>query len=191
MLLRGGEVPPGVAAELAALPGLRGRPGEGLLSAGTARVSFNAFDGMETVSLERLPGRLLAEDPRYDPWLRGLPRYFRVLLEGEPWSVVYLRTRLSAPLLEPALRRIAARGGSAARVLEADSGARWALAALGAAFLLALLAPRLARGRRRCCRSRARCPGWPTWPRAASRTCSPSSSCSRPCCGPWRAGSGN
>ncbi len=148
VLLRTEEVPAGTAAALAVLPGLRGPRGTGLLSADTTLASFNDFDGMETVSLDRLPARLLPADPRHDPWLKALPLYFRAERDGAAWSVVYLRTRLNALLLGPGVRRAAARGGAASRLPEADPGAQAILAGLSAVFLLGLLAVRLRRGER-------------------------------------------
>ncbi len=139
-LLRCEEIPARALAGLQRLPGV-----EAVLCLQTAQVRFNAFDGMESIPLSRLPARLQDADPRYDPWLKALPHYFRLTQEGAAWSVVYLRSRLNPLLLYPGVRRIAGESGVGLRMLEFDPGLQGLLAGLAAAFLLGLLAVRLRR----------------------------------------------
>ena len=71
---------------------------EGVVSRYTAKVSFNTFAGFETIPIQRLPKRLDAPDPRFDPYLQRVGNLFTVASgrQGETrggfWEVVYLRT---------------------------------------------------------------------------------------------------
>ena len=71
---------------------------EGVVSRYTAEVSFNTFAGFATIPIHRLPERLDALDPRFDPYLQRVESLFTVAsgkqgeTSGGLWEVVYLRT---------------------------------------------------------------------------------------------------
>ena len=49
------------------------------------------FDGVETVALSDINDRLDSLDPRRDPFVEGLGRYFVANVKGEAWSLLYVR----------------------------------------------------------------------------------------------------
>lgn len=67
-----------------------------VLSRQNVMVSFTVFGGMEQVSLSELPHRLLPEDPRYDPYMKSVDRFFQSPSHPD-WEVVYYISELSEP----------------------------------------------------------------------------------------------
>lgn len=58
----------------------------------TVTVSLNAFDSLESVPLSRIAVRLDPVDPRFDPYMRDLPAWFRATLGDDSMSIIYLAT---------------------------------------------------------------------------------------------------
>jgi hypothetical protein len=142
VLLRAPDIPPEVVADLESLPGV-----EAVLCQPTARVTFNGFDGMESTTLGRLPERLQGVDPRFDPYLKSLPRYFRLTVAGAPAQAAYLRTRVNPFFLYLRLQRVAFRRALAMQLLEFDPRVRLPAVGLAGLYLAALLRLKTQRGR--------------------------------------------
>ncbi len=105
-----------------------------LVSRQAATVRFNTFAGMAGVRVAELPSRLDPADPRLDPFLRGVDRYFRA--PGGEW--VYARSN-RGPLFA-GLGRL----GRGRQVLELDPAAALIrLLLLAGASLLILLPARV------------------------------------------------
>ncbi|MDZ7793436.1 MAG: hypothetical protein U5P10_06995 [Spirochaetia bacterium] len=54
-------------------------------------VSFFQYSGISTFPLSSLPEMLEPRDPRYDPYLKALPRYFEGSIDGQPAQVLYMQ----------------------------------------------------------------------------------------------------
>jgi hypothetical protein len=125
--LEGGALSRGVADAIAALEGM-----EAVVSEHSATVSFNTFAGFERIPVAELGKRLENRDPRMDPYMAGLQRYFRGERSGEPLQILYLKSRRHFLSLE---RQLAS--------LLTPARLRWRLSgptALRQLFLLALFA---------------------------------------------------
>jgi hypothetical protein len=61
-----------------------------VLSSRTARVSFHSFEGMEEVSVSALDSRFDPRDPRLDPYMESLPRFFTAEAPSGSSAVYYL-----------------------------------------------------------------------------------------------------
>ncbi len=64
------------------------------VSSETTRVEYNDFSGMVSLPLSKLSTRLDSLDPRFDPYLKGLPGFFH---QGR-WNIYYLSLKLPPPL---------------------------------------------------------------------------------------------
>jgi hypothetical protein len=78
----------------------------------TARVNFTGFDGLETVPLSELGARFDPEDPRLDPYLKGISAYFIQEKGPDEWRMVYIQTRLGAGQLSSLLTRLFKNAGA-------------------------------------------------------------------------------
>lgn len=56
----------------------------------TVTVSLNTFGSLERIPLSRVGVRLDPVDPRFDPYMRGLPAWFYTTLGDAPKSIIYL-----------------------------------------------------------------------------------------------------
>lgn len=63
------------------------------ISSDTNRIEYNDFSGMVSLPLSKISTRLDGLDPRYDPYMKELPRYFH---QGR-WNIYYLSLELPPP----------------------------------------------------------------------------------------------
>ncbi|MFW6364250.1 MAG: hypothetical protein ACOC0D_10430 [Spirochaeta sp.] len=61
---------------------------ETVISARSSLVSFTVFGSMEEIPVAALDDRLMEEDPRYDPYLRSVQRFFHAPSHPN-WEIVY------------------------------------------------------------------------------------------------------
>ena|GEM_PF-3314085 len=54
-------------------------------------VDFFQYSGMNTFPLSALPELLEPQDPRYDPYMKALPRYFEGSINGQSAQVLYMQ----------------------------------------------------------------------------------------------------
>ncbi len=97
---------------------------EAVVSTSTSPVDINTFDGFESVAIAQLGQRLERRDPRFDPYLQSLPRYFNLPRDGgrmgpEAQSV-YLQSRVNSLLLSLRLLHSKLLNGRNWRILEFD-----------------------------------------------------------------------
>ncbi|AFG37139.1 hypothetical protein [Spirochaeta africana] len=71
-------------------------PDDMVISAHTSTVEFTLFNSLEEIPVAAIPDRLMTQDPRYDPYLRGVQRFF--LAPSHPsWEVVYYQPVHNSP----------------------------------------------------------------------------------------------
>jgi hypothetical protein len=114
---------PPFAAALAGHPGI-----DAVVSRYTSPASFNTFDGFATLPVAGLAARLDPQDPRYDPYLRGLEAYFRNAQEGGSQEVMYIRSDRSPAWLLALFARLPEARGLRLRLLETGPAAALRLA---------------------------------------------------------------
>lgn len=85
--------------------------GFSVMSSHNTLVSFNDFSSQATVPVGRLHKRLVSVDPRFDPYMKGLPGYFH---QGR-WDIYYLESRTPLPV-------------AYVRIARALSGVPWRIA---------------------------------------------------------------
>jgi hypothetical protein len=140
VLFRTRELPAGLEERLRSLSGVRA-----VVSERTATVSFNAFDGMVRVPVDRLASRLEGRDPRFDPYLKRIDRYFHLTIGGAPACAVYLRTSVSPFLLRGRIAALAEEAGVQFLLPDFDPDLRRSMAGAGGLALLLLRVRRLRR----------------------------------------------
>jgi len=82
------------AEEIAALAGM-----EAVVSEFGAEVSFTTFGGFERTAVAGLAERLENCDPRLDPYMAGVMRFFRSNRGGEARQILYLKSRRAPAFL--------------------------------------------------------------------------------------------
>jgi hypothetical protein len=134
LAVKGDLLSPELAENIAALKGM-----EALVCEYSAEVSFNTFGGFERVAVAGLERRLEAFDPRMDPYMSGLKRYFRGARQGDPWRILYLKSSRRPFVLRRQLAALLGPEGSDWRLPPA-AGTRklLVLAAFAVATLLVL-----------------------------------------------------
>jgi hypothetical protein len=135
--LEGSTLKPELADSIAALKGM-----EALVCEQSATVSFNTFNGFEQVSVADLENRLESFDPRRDPYINNLSRYFRGERRGEPWQILYLKSRSHPGILRRRLAAVLAPEGRAWRLPESGGAQKLLLIAAFAGAALLVLAGR-------------------------------------------------
>ncbi len=85
---------------------------ERVISYETAQVSYTGFDSLETVPLAKLKTRFDPDDPRLDPYLKGLAAYFIQNKGPDEWRIIYVRTRLGAGPLSALFSRLFKNSGT-------------------------------------------------------------------------------
>jgi hypothetical protein len=83
------------AEEIAALPGM-----EAAVSEFGAEVSFTTFGGFERAAVAGVAERLESCDPRLDPYMAGVLRFFRGGKGGEARQILYLKSRRAPAVLK-------------------------------------------------------------------------------------------
>ncbi len=124
------------------VPALRAEGLERVLSLGTATVRVSDFSGLEEVAVTGLDERLAPMDPRWDPFLRELPEFFRGGPGGQ-YEILYLRTDAPIGAVRSSVRHaVEAVGGVAGWELAESPSPVRAVYLLGfAAVLAAVLLP--------------------------------------------------
>ncbi|MBA7628982.1 hypothetical protein ES703_36479 [subsurface metagenome] len=107
-----------LAISIQSLPGIMG-----IVSQYTSEVAFNTFEGFETVEISRLDKRLDAIDPRFDPYMKSVPKYFRTE-QGRFREILYIRSDLNRAALFSKLQVLLAPRKVKWRLLEFDLPAR-------------------------------------------------------------------
>ena len=70
--------------------------GPGVVTEGTATISYWSFTGVQNVPVDRIDARIDPSDPRHDRVMEGLPAYFERPGRGGGWSVAYIPARRTA-----------------------------------------------------------------------------------------------
>ena len=76
-----------------------------VLSSVSATVEIQAYDGMATVQVSELDGRLDPLDPRYDPYLRAVSSLFHTGRAGAGYGIYYVPARTGIFAMHGSLRR--------------------------------------------------------------------------------------
>jgi len=79
-----------------------------ILTSEDQEVALFQYSGISTFPLRALPDMLEPKDPRYDPYLKALPRYFEGSIDGQSAQVLYMQkdqSQLPPLFLAEKLRR--------------------------------------------------------------------------------------
>ncbi len=126
---------------------VRSLPGvDEVVSEYTARVSFNTFNSFDSIEVARLDERLDTADPRLDPYMRGVPGFFRGSLKSAVREILYIRSDANVFFIGLRLPALLSARGIQYELLELDFTAKILLSLFFAGYAVILIGQRIEPG---------------------------------------------